>query len=226
MSRASILWICTDQQRWDTLGCYGNEYVRTPNLDRLAESGVVFDQCYCQNPVCAPSRASFLTGRYSRTTRCRQNGQGKPEDEVLVTRLLSEGGYNCGLSGKPHLSACHPSVCPASERRIDDGYAEFQWSHDPMDAWPCNEHRHWVRERGAEVPSGNTELSEYVRRGFAAEHHQTTWCAEKVITFMEDCAAFDRPWLFSVNIFSDKCCTIQEREYNGILVQSRPDRSL
>ena len=72
-SRPNILWICTDSQRWDTLRCYGNPLVYTPHLDGLAESGVVFEHCFAQSPVCTPSRASFLTGRYPRTTRVRQN---------------------------------------------------------------------------------------------------------------------------------------------------------
>ncbi|MCK4298614.1 MAG: sulfatase-like hydrolase/transferase [Planctomycetes bacterium] len=122
MNSPNILWICTDQQRFDTLGCYGNRFVHTPNVDRLAQTGVLFEHAYCQNPVSTPSRASFLTGRYPRTTRCRQNGQSIPQDEVLITRLLADAGYTCGLSGKLHLSACHPSVCPVTERRTDDGY--------------------------------------------------------------------------------------------------------
>ncbi|MCY4525674.1 MAG: sulfatase-like hydrolase/transferase, partial [Anaerolineaceae bacterium] len=101
----NILWICTDQQRHDTLGCYGNDYVRTPHLDRLAAAGMRFTRAFCQSPVCTPSRASFLTGRYPRTTRCRQNGQAIPPEEMLVTRLLADAGYTCGLAGKLHLSA-------------------------------------------------------------------------------------------------------------------------
>ncbi len=87
-SRPNILWICSDRRRWDTLGCYGNEFVRTPNLDALAAEGVLCNRAYCQNPVCTPSRASFLTGRYPRTTRPRANGQCIPDSGVLVTRLL------------------------------------------------------------------------------------------------------------------------------------------
>jgi arylsulfatase A-like enzyme len=116
----NILWICSDQQRHDALGCYGNPHVRTPNIDRLAESGTCFENAFSQCPICTPSRSSFLTGRYPRTTRCRQNGQDIPADEVLVTRLMADAGYECGLSGKLHLSACHPTVC-VSERRIEDG---------------------------------------------------------------------------------------------------------
>ena len=83
MKKPNILWICSDQQRWDTLGCYGNKWVNTPNLDRVASSGTCFTQAYSQSPVCTPSRASFLTGRYACTTRCRQNGQDIPDTETL-----------------------------------------------------------------------------------------------------------------------------------------------
>ena len=151
MKQPNILWICSDQQRFDTLGCYGNEFVRTPNLDGLAESGILFERCYSQSPVCTPSRTSFLTGRYPRTTRCRQNGQSIPDDEVLVTRLLADAGYTCGLSGKLHLSTCNPQACPTIERRINDGYTEFHWSHHPSPDWPANEYIHWLREERSEI---------------------------------------------------------------------------
>ena len=55
----NVLWICTDQQRFDTLGCMGNPWVYTPNLDRLAAEGVLFENTYAQSPVCAPSRGCF-----------------------------------------------------------------------------------------------------------------------------------------------------------------------
>lgn len=199
--RPNILWICSDQQRFDTLGCYGNPFVRTPHIDRLAASGALFEQCYCQSPVCTPSRASFLTGRYPRTTRCRQNGQDIPADEVLVTRLFADAGYTCGLAGKLHLSACHPKAAPSGERRIDDGYAEFHWSHHPTPDWPTNEYIRWVREHGGTYATPPFAGSRHVRLGMPEPLHQTTWCAEKAIGFMEDSARFRRPWLMSVNIF-------------------------
>ncbi|MEO1973714.1 MAG: sulfatase-like hydrolase/transferase, partial [Pirellulaceae bacterium] len=86
MASPNILWLCTDQQRFDTIHSLGNDLIHTPNIDRLVGEGVAFTQAYCQSPVCSPSRASFLTGRYPRTTRCRQNGQTIPADEVLVSR--------------------------------------------------------------------------------------------------------------------------------------------
>ena len=80
-TRPNILWLCTDQQRYDTIRALGNRLARTPHIDGLMAEGVTFKRAYCQSPVCTPSRASFLTGRYPRTTRCRQNGQKIPEDE-------------------------------------------------------------------------------------------------------------------------------------------------
>ncbi len=90
--RPNILWICTDQQRYDTIGALGNPHARTPRLDDFIGRGVAFENAFCQSPVCAPSRASFLTGRYSRTTRCRQNGQSIPPDEVLVRKTFADAG--------------------------------------------------------------------------------------------------------------------------------------
>ena len=88
----NILWICTDQQRADTIAALGNSYIRTPHIDALVAEGTAFTRAYCQSPVCTPSRASFLTGRYPRTTRCRQNGQAMPATEKLISRLWADAG--------------------------------------------------------------------------------------------------------------------------------------
>ena len=85
-TQPNILWICTDQQRYDTISGLGNSALSTPHIDDLMRTGVTFTRAYCQSPVCSPSRASFLTGRYPRTTRCRQNGQQLPSDEILAYR--------------------------------------------------------------------------------------------------------------------------------------------
>lgn len=197
----NILWICSDQQRWDALGCYGNEHVRTPNIDRLAASGACFDNAFSQCPICTPSRSSFLTGRYPRTTRCRQNGQDIPAEEVLVTRLLADAGYECGLSGKLHLSACHPTVC-ATERRIDDGYTTFNWSHDPQNVWGLNnEYQQWLWAKGVRYETTPREDCPVVRTGMPEAHHQTTFCSRKAVDFIHRLGNSGRPWLYSVNIF-------------------------
>ncbi len=200
-SAPNILWICTDQQRWDTLGCYGNPFVNTPALDNLAANGAFFQSAYCQSPVCTPSRASFLTGRYPSTTRCRQNGQEIPGEETLVTRILANEGYTCGLAGKLHLSPCNPTVCPRQERRIDDGYTEFHWSHHSGNGWETNAYHEWLREKGKSYTEEPHPDSQYVSFGPEVDDHQTTWCSEMAIQFIHKMAGHASPWLFSVNFF-------------------------
>ena len=204
--KPNVLWICTDQQRRDTLGCYGNPFVTTPNLDRLAQSGVKFERAYCQNPVCSPSRASFLTGRYPRTCRERQNGQDIPADERLLPKIFHENGYTCGLSGKLHVSVCGPRVCRITERRIDDGYDFFRWSHHPSaidrkSNWPANDYTMWLTEHGQVYRTPRREDCPYVMRGMPAEYSQTKWCTDMAISYMESARQYDIPWLFSVNYF-------------------------
>lgn len=201
MRRPNILWICTDQQRFDTLGCYGNPLVRSPRIDALAGSGFRFDRAYCQNPLCTPSRASFLTGRYPRTTRARQNGQSIPATEILVTKALADSGYTCGLAGKLHLSAVQPSRSPDEERRIDDGYAEFYWSHHPDDDWSTGDYARWLREQGRSFGRTAHPRSGHVQTSVAEEFHQTTWCVDRAIDFISRHGSDENPWLFSINCF-------------------------
>lgn len=193
----NVLWLCTDQQRYDTIGALGSTLVRTPNIDRLIDNGVAFTHAYCQSPVCTPSRASFLTGRYPRTTRCRQNGQKIPSDEVLVSKMFADAGYHCGLAGKLHLSSCSGGKV---ESRIDDGYHDFRWSHHPQPDWPENAYTQWLHAKGQrweELYSGHA--TGYVKEGVPAEFHQTTWCAEMAMDFIRGNQS--RPWLFSFNCF-------------------------
>ena len=206
MSRKpNILWICTDQQRYDTSNCTGNPFVKTPNIDSLARDGVLMDGAYTVCPVCAPSRAAFLTGRYPRTCGVRQNGQDIPETEYLLPRMLADNGYVCGLSGKLHISACMPSVCKDVERRINDGYSFFSWSHHPArvnggNNWPGNDYTNWLASLGMDSITERLPECRYVEKGMPKEYSQTRWCfdeAMKFISMQDD----DQPWMFSLNCF-------------------------
>jgi len=195
-SRPNLLWICTDQQRFDTIHALGNPHIRTPNVDRLVAEGVTFTRAYSQSPVCTPSRACFLTGRYPRTTRCRQNGQDFPSDEPLITKALADAGYDCGLVGKLHLSAAQGRVEP----RVDDGYRIFHWSHHPNPDWPENDYTKWHEAKGKKWDElYHRRGRNQVYPGVPAEYHQTTWCAEKTIEFLRE--QHEGPWLMSVNPF-------------------------
>src|SRR5919106_3989109 len=95
-NRPNVLILCSDQQRFDAVGAYGNEHIQTPALDRLATDGVLFESCYVPNPVCAPSRASLMTGRWPRAHGLWANGVALPEHERLFTQDLADAGYDCG----------------------------------------------------------------------------------------------------------------------------------
>lgn len=192
VDKPNILWICTDQQRYDTIGALGNPYVSTPNIDSLVADGVAFTHAYCQSPICTPSRSSFLTGMYPSATHVNGNGNDYyPETYPLITRTLADIGYDCGLIGKLHLASAYGRIEP----RANDGYRYWQYSHAPRDDWiEGHDYADWVRSKGY-------ILGELTKKpeGVPAELHQTTWCAEKTIDFIRE--KRDGPWLASVNIY-------------------------
>ena len=108
--RPNILYIVTDQQRYDTLACNGNPLIRSPNLDRLAADGVRFANAYTVCATCSPARASMLTGMYPHNhgmlnnQNCNQAFlRNLPDGVRLISRDLREAGYNCGYAGKWHV---------------------------------------------------------------------------------------------------------------------------
>lgn len=197
-TKPNILWYCTDQQRFDTIASLGNTEIRTPNIDRLVARGVAFTQAYCQAPICTPSRASFLTGRYPASHHVHRNGNEYfPASEKLVTRLLSDGGYECGLVGKLHLSGAQGKI----ERRNDDGYSTYYWSHHPYPDIEGNQYTEWLRGEKRQDPRQLFRaISGSYGVGLPTELHQTTWCSEMAIRFIEKRHA--GPWLLSINPFS------------------------
>jgi len=107
----NILFVYTDDQRWDALGVVqaeqGNKarfpWLKTPNMDRLAQEGVRFRNAFVVNSICSPSRASFLTGQYSHHNGVTDNVSHFPEDNVTYASLLTEAGYATGYFGKWHM---------------------------------------------------------------------------------------------------------------------------
>ena len=133
----NLLLIMTDQQRPDTLGCYGNEVAITPNLDRLGAEGVIFDNMYVQNPLCVPSRYSMLTGRYPHCNRVRTNWHTVREGEVSFGHQLGAAGYDTAIVGKMHLTPWHDTfgfdgrvIAEAKlDDECDDDYQRFLRAH-------------------------------------------------------------------------------------------------
>ena len=141
MRRPNILILYTDQQRGDAVGCNGNAEILTPNLDRLAGGGITFTQCHVQNPVCMPSRISFLTGQYPSALGITHMGVPVPQDTLTLPRMLRNYGYRSANFGKlhflPHANRDWREVYP------DYGFDELEISDEPG----CYEdaYRAWVR---------------------------------------------------------------------------------
>jgi len=99
----NVLFLLSDQHKPRALGLLGDPYARTPHLDRLARSGLRFEQAYCSNPVCTPSRASLLTGLYTHHHRTWTNGTPWPFEIRTLAHHFSRAGYVSGLIGKMHF---------------------------------------------------------------------------------------------------------------------------
>ena len=101
----NIIFYFTDQQRWDTCGCFGQPLDITPNLDRLAREGVKFDNAFSPQPVCGPCRALFQTGKYPTETGCFRNNIMLPAGVKTLANYIEEAGYETAYIGKWHLAS-------------------------------------------------------------------------------------------------------------------------
>ena len=111
----NFLFIVTDQHRADYLSAAGHPVVRTPNIDRIAAQGTMFERFYVANPVCMPNRSAIMTGRYTSVSGIRHNGIPLPLEANTFVEVLRQGGYDTALIGKAHLQCTlegEPEVGP------------------------------------------------------------------------------------------------------------------
>ncbi|MGH8017683.1 MAG: sulfatase-like hydrolase/transferase, partial [Opitutaceae bacterium] len=132
-TRPNIVIILADDQGWSDLGFNGNIDVSTPNIDSLAASGAVFDRFFVC-PICAPTRAEFLTGRYHTRSGVRPGGRGATAagvrmnlDEHTIAQTFEAAGYATGVFGKWHNGSLYPYHPNA--RGFDEfyGFAAGHW---------------------------------------------------------------------------------------------------
>jgi len=102
-TKPNIIVIISDEHNAGVLGCYGNNIVDTPNLDSLARRGVTFESCYCNSPLCVPSRLSFTCGKYASRVGAWNNNCWLPSDDYpSIARIMNAAGYESILCGKMH----------------------------------------------------------------------------------------------------------------------------
>ena len=137
----NIIFYFTDQQRWDTCGCYGQPLNITPNLDRLAQEGVKFDNAFTPQQVCGPCRALFQTGRYPTETGCFRNNVMLPAGVKTLGSYIEEAGYETAYIGKWHLASDGELEKPptidhtvtAIPRELRGGYTGFWRAADVLE---------------------------------------------------------------------------------------------
>ena len=137
--RPNIIFIMADDLGYGDLGCYGQKVIRTPNLDRMAEEGLLFTSAYAGSTVCAPSRSALMTGLHTGHTRIRGNAKvALKQEDMTVAEVLRDAGYRTGLIGKWGLGEDGSTGTPLkkgfdyfygylNQRRAHNYYPEFLW---------------------------------------------------------------------------------------------------
>jgi arylsulfatase A-like enzyme len=192
---ANVLFIMTDQQRFDCLAANGNPIIQTLNLDRLAARSANFQRAYVQSPVCVPSRGCYFTGLYAHSHRNRVNYTAMPRGEVFLQQYLRDAGYETGCVGKLHLYP--PTAAEARRtgfRHIDlhDGigrtdphsdYVRWRNERDPQKEIP---YRSYARN----VPAGKNPF----RAAIDDQFTDTTWCGLKTRDLLAKLAGQEKPF--------------------------------
>ena len=137
----NIIFYFTDQQRWDTCGCFGQPLDITPNLDQLAREGVKFDNAFSPQPVCGPCRALFQTGKWPTETGCFRNNVMLPAGVKTLANYIEEAGYETAYIGKWHLASDGELEKPptidhtvtAIPRELRGGYTGFWRTADVLE---------------------------------------------------------------------------------------------
>lgn len=176
-SKPNIVFILADDLGYGDLGCYGSSQIRTPHIDALAKNGIRFTQFYAGSTVCAPSRASLMTGLHTGHLTVRGNGEVPlPAEEKILPQYLKEAGYTTGLFGKWGLGQSYTTGSP--EKKGWDYFSgllhhvEGHYQH-PDSAWQIKERKcikvaipssqysnKWFTHEAKSFIDANTELNQ------------------------------------------------------------------
>ncbi|MFA7184732.1 MAG: sulfatase-like hydrolase/transferase [Victivallales bacterium] len=207
--KPNILLITSDQQHWMTTG-YNNPEIKTPNLDRLAESGVIFDRAYCPNPTCTPTRASIITGMYPSQHGAYSLGTKMPEEVHTVNDDFHQNGYRSALIGKAHFQQLydHPQYRSLESNPLQQnldfwrefngpfyGFDHVELARNHTDEFLVGQHYAlWMEEKGFadwrkcfQKPAGTAE-KQYLKWNIPEEFHYDAWIAERVNAMLDEYA--------------------------------------
>ena len=205
--KMNVLFIITDAQRVDYLGCYGNKTLKTPNIDRFARESMRFTNYFCTNPICMPNRATMLTGLYPNVHGVRSNGMNLKEDVPTITKTLRNRGWHTAAIGKLH----HQFWMAPFKRKSLSAENIASWA-DPKGR------KDPVRENFPNPYYGYDEVEVVVGNGSICSGHYIEWLEEKSPSIATEvkqrCLNYD--YLFSLF-----CDDIPEEYYCTTYVKER-----
>ncbi len=208
--RKNILLITSDQQHWNTLGVLNSE-IKTPNLDRLANSGTLFTRAYCPNPTCTPTRASIITGMYPSQHGAYSLGTKLPEDVPTIGDTFHQNGYRTALIGKAHFQQLldTPKYRSIESNPLQNnldfwrnftgpfyGFDHIELARNHTDEYHVGQHYAlWMEEKGFtdwkkcyQAPGGTAE-KQTLKWNIPEAYHYDAWVAERTNAMMEEYAA-------------------------------------
>ena len=196
--RPNLLFIFTDQQRADTLECYGNTLVQAPNLNALARESFVFESAYVSAPLCTPSRSTIMTGLYPHTHGAIANNVPLSSEHKTIAELVSDE-YLCAYYGKWHLG---DEVVPQRGFKrwlsIEDYYRQYYSRKEYLSRF--SDYHHYLVDNGFE-PDAESEGARVFSRPFAAvvpqEHTKASYLGREAARFIREVG--DRPFALYVN---------------------------
>jgi arylsulfatase A-like enzyme len=205
--KLNVLFIITDAQRVDYLGCYGNKTLKTPNIDKLARDSVRFTNYFCTNPICMPNRATMVTGLYPNVHGVRSNGMNLKEDTPTILDTLRKRGWHTAAIGKIHHQFwMNPFKRKALSAENIATWADPKLRNDP------------VREKFPLPYYGYDEVEVVVGNGSICSGHYIEWLEERSPSIAEEvkkrCLNYD-------SLFRLFCDDIPEEYYNTTYVKER-----
>lgn len=213
--RPNVLWILTDQFNANCLSFLGSQ-ARTPNLDRLAAEGVSFSRAYCNNPICAPSRACFLTGQYVHThglfgNRVVEWPKREPNNLPLIFR---QQGYRTAQIGKAHLPRQWVEEAYEHVRLVDVADA---WPHDPES---CHYFKHLVDEGvagwyedGSARPGSRGNLDGSAPANLPYKYSNEAYTGDETLKYLEHSQGDERPFFLAMSFERPHAPMTPAREY-------------
>ena len=201
--KPNILFILTDQQRRDSMRAYGNEWIKTPNLDKLADKSFVFENAYVTQPVCTPARASIMTGLYPYATGLQRNNIPLSRDISTIGDMIDDEYYNAHM-GKWHLG---DDMTPQHGFDTWEAVEDFQRVRITRKEYRYQEapYNQWLRDHGVEPPSMSMSYEGWVGVAeLTEEQTQAGFLGHKASEFIREFPEgdhADQPWMLYVNFF-------------------------